>query len=292
MFDIAGFTGTVPVTQRYSQNLEHGGFTAILNETYLNLEAVNPRLRRDLPFCLFQHTATEALNAYLISTAKKENADARFGDEEDPLAIIGAGSLVLPTPVVEYIHTFGQTTDSQGDAIQMNLPDIAVPQHPIPAVATAAQPRIPSGSFGPVTADSHNAYECYASPYVSKRLVEETLQQNAAGVFNQEWQPLPAGRFPQGATPTRNLVGWRPAERLNFEGLNRLEGLVFSDEPTMAGRLAHCSEVINRCNTYFESQAGKFSMTTGLGLKASPSNLVGYGHYQAAEAHQCLCLFR
>ena len=38
---------------------------------------------------------------------------------------------------------------------------------------------------------------------------------------------------------TRNPIGWRPVERINFDGLNRLAGIEFRDDETMAGLLSH-----------------------------------------------------
>lgn len=105
--------------------------------------------------------------------------------------------------VYEYIQGIGKTLSPTGESVRVNLPEAATPQPPAN--------NIESGSFGPVTANNHNAYECYFSPYISKKLIQRTLVANEFGraaANYLDWNPFPEGTFPCGSTPTANLLGY------------------------------------------------------------------------------------
>lgn len=50
-----------------------------------------------------------------------------------------------------------------GDEVKFKLPGITIPQ--------AADGDIPAGSFGAITPENHNVYECYISPLVTSNRV-------------------------------------------------------------------------------------------------------------------------
>lgn len=55
------YTSTHPVTRIYSQNADFSTFPLLCERVYTDLEAENPRLRREMPFCTFQHVMTSIL---------------------------------------------------------------------------------------------------------------------------------------------------------------------------------------------------------------------------------------
>lgn len=204
-----------------------------MEKTYAKLEAINPCLRREAPYCAFQHVYTGMLNAIIIDhvNVKVNNCEDRFVNEESPANLI-PHDMTVPAPIAEYFKMVMNATTPQGDNVHINLPNGGMPHRPIPAGENL--PRIPSGSFGRITERSHNAYEYYVSPYVTSRLVEETTRQNTTQVF-ESWNPLPDGAFPANCLPNRNLLGYRDVERLTPEGLQSLAIVDFPDDDTMAG---------------------------------------------------------
>lgn len=100
-----------------------------------------------------------------------------------------------------------------------------------------------SGSFGPVTAINHNAYECYFSPYISRRLIERTLEMNTAAIPNfGSWNPFPPENIPNNAVPNSNLLGYYKPDKLNQETINLLQNCNFQNGPTITGLLSHSAE--------------------------------------------------
>ncbi|XP_032689515.1 uncharacterized protein LOC116852874 isoform X2 [Odontomachus brunneus] len=99
----------------------------------------------------------------------------------------------------------------------------------IPAVGEL--PEIPPGSFGSITADSHNAYECYVSPYITRRFVETTIENDG------QFMPLPVGHFPQDTIPNMNLLGYSRYENIPYEALSKLRNYRFPNKDNMTGRL-------------------------------------------------------
>lgn len=89
----------------------------------------------------------------------------------------------MPADVAEYLKSIANTVTPQGNLVRVNVPDAAVPKPTIPA--SGVVPALPTGTFGPVTAENHNSYECYISPHVTAQLVEETTRQNAERAFNE-----------------------------------------------------------------------------------------------------------
>lgn len=121
------YTGTQPVRRIYSQNMDFSTFPLLCERTYCDLEAENSRLRREVPFCAFQHVYTSLLNAVVIDHVRTVNAEDRYADEESPLNLIPE-DMVIPAPISEYYKMIANTTTPQGDLVKVNVPDIGIPQ--------------------------------------------------------------------------------------------------------------------------------------------------------------------
>jgi hypothetical protein len=267
------YSGTHPTNRLYSQNFDLSVFPLLLERTYAELENEEPRLRREIPFCAFQHVFTGVLQATLIDHVRTVNAEDRFADEESPANLIPE-DMAIPGPIDEYLKLLTNSSTPQGDVVRLNVPDGGIPQEPIPAQDGRA--RIPSGSFGVIGADNHNSYECYVSPLVTSRLVEATIAQNSAHQY-VPWQPLPPGCFPAGAIPTRNLLGYRPnVERLNQEGLQALVDATFADGATMAGRLRWSPELVARVSGTLKRLDGKYRCVIGRPRHGTNSAALGW----------------
>lgn len=246
-------------------NLDYAGFLPLLEETYRFYDDQQQSFSKDLPFCLWQHTYTELLNASIMSQAKS-NGDVFFDDHPDALGSLHAVEINVPLPIKAYIEGATKALAPDGEVVYVNLPVAAVPQgtiHAIPDVNEAGEeqdprPGIPSGSFGPVDVETHNAYECYVSPYITRRLIERTLEVNTMVPGNTaasrtaythrfgDWQPLPEGFYPEGATPNENLLGYRRPGFVRNEDLNDLMLCRFYDSDSILGRLAHCVHAVTR----------------------------------------------
>lgn len=123
--------------------------------------------------------------------------------------------LCLPDNLFHYISSIGNTTTVNGEEIKFNLPDVAVPQ--------PADDAIPSGSFGVITPENHNVYECYISPLVTANRVLNCRRDAGA----PEILPLPPALVPAGAVPTANLLGHGPADVIPQEARHQIEGFDF-----------------------------------------------------------------
>lgn len=276
MYSLDGFSGLMPEHQLRVQNFDFQVFPTLCQDVFMELEGINPRLRRELPFCVFQHAMTETLTTHLITMVKQQNHECRFEGENNPRDIIGADDIIIPKPIHDYIHSVGLTTTSTGDLVYSNLPLAGVPREKevVAAAQNQAAYTLEGGSFGPITADNHNAYECYVSPFITRKLIEQTSDRNNAG---RDWNPFPAETFPAGAQPTPNLLGYRKPEHLQNEGLQKVQDCVFTEaEFGTESRLAHCPEVISRNNVVLNGLEGKFPMKKGLDMPATTMLNIGF----------------
>lgn len=177
---------------------------------------------RSTPYCLWQHAYTELLNASILQQAKKEG-DPSMAFLNDPIAEATLYNMNVPIPIHKYIEGATKAMSPLGELVHVNRPAANIPCGKIPAAANAAA--IESGSFGPLNDNTHNAYECYVAPYITRKLIEHTLTCNTAHCLgnNQEkkvfhnrfkvpWNPFPAGTFPAAGIPNKNLLGYRLPE--------------------------------------------------------------------------------
>ena len=213
-----------------------------------------------MPFCAYQHVCTSVLNAVVIDHVRTYNAEDRYADEETPMTLL-PDDLCIPAPIAEYSKFITDAMTPQGDTIRLNLPEAGIP---IPHTAAVDNtPEMPAGTFGTVTAQTHNSYECYMSPYVTSQLVIATREQNQQHQFGP-WEPLPATMIPNGAMPTENLLGYRAnVERVNPEGMNAIMNIEFPTGQDMSSRLGWSPELVSRVSGTRKNMQGKYKMHIG-----------------------------
>lgn len=243
---------------------------------YTAMSDKDTRLRRSMPYCLFQHYCAEILNTTIIERSISLNQDIRFEQDRRPFDVIGMSELRVPKPFALWLSNINSVVMQNGDVIYLNLPDAAIPQYQGEGIS--------SGSFGEANVANHNAYECYVSPLITKRLVERTLEATQHhALVGVGWNPLPEGFFPAGCTPTVNLLGYQLPEALQNESMNALMGLNFADDESMAGRLCHCPELMTRVNGVLEIQ-DHFNFQIGaVGPAVNPAGTI---YAQVTEAVQ------
>lgn len=258
--------GSRPMVAEYSHNLEFSTFPILAHEMYDLMIAKDQRLRRAMPFCIWQHYLCEILNATIIDRVVKQNGDERFAYEVHPFDVLDIQNLLIPSPFIDYINGITSSITQAGSRVKFNLPDAGVPQHTIDEDDNAQHPvdEIPSGSFGYCTADSHNAYECYVSPYITRKLVERTLLAYDDRALRGPWNPLPDGAFPMGTVATRNLLGYEEPEVVQADAVNSLRHLDFVNADSMRGRLSHSAELVNKVNTVLARLSDSFDFKTGI----------------------------
>lgn len=205
--------GSVPKINRYCHNLDFSGFPQLIRQTYESMGDADDRMRRKLPFCLFNYYCTILLNAKLIYVLQAENGDISLRSEGDINFI--PDTYFVPEPIEGYINSITKHETLAGDVVYVNIPTAAIPLRN--AVNAHA------GSFGRVTAVNHNLYECYVAPIIAMRYIIATRERN----FN--WEPLPAGLRPDNAVPTRNLIGYYPVEQIHQDAMVKIANLQFAN---------------------------------------------------------------
>lgn len=205
LYDLGPHSSSIPVQENYSQNFEFSGFIDQVERSYEAMRGIDPRLDRRMSFSMYQHSMCTILNSYLMDLAL-ENGERKMGSGkcQDLLP----EDLCVPENLFHFMANIGNTTTVNGEEIKFNIPDVAIPQ---PQAGD-----IPAGSFGPVTVENHNVYECYISPLVTMNRV---LNSRRAQV-----PPLPAVMIPQGGIPTENLLGYGPPDIIQVEARQRIEG--------------------------------------------------------------------
>lgn len=279
--------GGQAVRQNWSVNLDYSSFSVMAHSLYDTMAAKDTRLRRSMPFCMFQHYLAEILNAILIERSIRLNVDARFETEMHPFQVLGISEMHIPEPFIQWLNGVSVNALQNGDVVHPNLPSGGTPQHRLLVQAANQRARLPeivlpSGTFGPCVALNHNAYECYVSPFVTMSLITETLRVRRAAQRPAEWNPFPAGTFPNGCMPTLNLLGYEIPEILTPEGEQSLVGIEFHNENSMAGRLCHSVEVMTRVNTVLAAHMNDFKYTMGPGHDAANSAAFIISHRQIA----------
>lgn len=244
--------GSIPDNLIYSQNMDMSHFPLICEEIFNIIEVEDPKVRRELPYCVFLHGMNTLTQMHMQETARK-NGDARF-NHESPLDVIPP-DFTYPSVIDEYIKEICNTNTVSGDKVYFNLPTAGTPRGPIIELA------MESGTFGSVVAGTHNAYECYVSPFVTAQLIRETFRVNAEPRPNpQPWNPFAAGQFPVGAVPNRNLLGYQLPELLQLEGRQRIANIEFLNDDTVLGRLKYSPVVMNMINNTMKRLSRKLKM--------------------------------
>lgn len=167
-------------------------------------------------------------------------ADADFASD-----LFGADALI-PAPIYDYLQCYGKIITSAGDEIRPNLPSVCVS-------ADGSDDTV-AGTFGSITAQDHNKYKAYVSPYVTAQRLIASATQTA------DWQPLPAGFVPRGYTPNENLLGYGPIDMLTQEGRQRISGNRFPADGSIASRIQFNFDLFQRVQTYLKSISDRFKM--------------------------------
>ncbi|XP_032689521.1 uncharacterized protein LOC116852875 isoform X2 [Odontomachus brunneus] len=204
-----------------------------------------------MPFCSFMHAMTSCLNAWLFNTVTSINQENRYNDEENAMLLI-QGNMLIPQPIAEYFSMINTTTTPSGENVYVNLPDCCLPQLSIPAIGNI--PRISPGSFGSITPDSHNAYECYVSPYITRRLVEASRDGDIG------YDPLPTGHYPQNAIPNMNMLGFFNLDALTDDEQLKVDNYHFPEEDNMTGRLQLVPRLMDDVNNTLQSFHSYYKM--------------------------------
>lgn len=258
-------TGMHAVNYANCHNLDFSSFSILVREIYNIMIAAETTMSRSLPFCALQHYCCEILNAVIIQRVKMQNIEGRFRGDQDPLEVIHAADLWIPTPFVEYLNGIGSALTVTGEKVFVNLPAQGTPRIRM----QVGQVQIPSGTLGAVTAASHNNYECYVSPYVTRRLIEQTIHCFTTPNDIGPWVPLPAQIAPAGGVATPNLLGYEEPEIMRGEAVNALRRFTFCNDDTMAGRLSHSDNLMNYVSSMLRERSSKFKMTEGLKNESS-----------------------
>ncbi|TMW54131.1 hypothetical protein DOY81_000807 [Sarcophaga bullata] len=209
--------GSVPVQKKLAQNFDFSGFIPL-------------------------HAMTEILVAYQLHYAGSVLKLPELQSLMDPLDAIASFYRFIPRPIYDYICGFTKTAAPTGDKVYWNLPDVAVPRGPI----TEDQVRTRSGTFGPISPENHNIYECYVSPYVTSEYIRVSADPTKiSGINFIDWDPLPKGWFPPNGTANENFLGYRPIEALLTESMRKLcSQCEFDDGYSIKGLLCHSSRVM------------------------------------------------
>lgn len=257
--------GGQAVSSINSQNFDFAIVPCLFREIHNMLVAKETTLSRTLPYCIFQHYLTTILNAVLIKRVMTQNADMRFVAEVDPFDTIHAENLYVPSPFLAYLNGFGTNLLQTGDKVYPNLPAGGTPRH----TRVVENIAIESGTFSTLNVNSHNSYECYISPYITKHLVTRTLE-----VFNNAapagaWMPLPAQLIPANTIATTNMLGYELPELIRGETANIIQRFQFHNADTMAGRLCFSDELMNHVSGVLHERSDKFKMTRGIPIDSS-----------------------
>uniref|UniRef100_A0A1B0FG57 Uncharacterized protein n=1 Tax=Glossina morsitans morsitans TaxID=37546 RepID=A0A1B0FG57_GLOMM len=232
--------GSKPVKKTLAQNLECSGFIPLICQVYDRIAVEDQRIPRNLPYPIFQHAMCEFLVAFQLHQAKYVLKVPALQTIMDPLAAISAEEYNIPIPIFEYICGFSPTITPTGDKVYWNLPSVAIPK----AEEVHNNRTFRSGSFGPITAENHNVYECYISPYITSQYVIDTAS-HPPNSRRYEWAPLLAGWFPANGVPNENLLGYQPIQRLHPDAIRKCNECTFDDGDSITGRLCHSAYAMN-----------------------------------------------
>lgn len=257
LYDSGPIAGFSAITKFFGHNLDFSTFPALVERTYREILTVDERFSRKLPFSMFLHYHTVLLNSILIDVRANENKETKFQREGDVRLYLDT---IVPGAIGEYFSLITETSTQSGDVIRCNIPDTA-----IPLIGKNC------GSFGEVNSTTHNLYECYVSPLVTRRRFEATIN------GEKGYDPLP-GLHEDGLVPTPNLLGYGPIDDLNPEGRMAMRGIVFpSDESeTLEGRLQYSAELMARCAKTLGTIAHRHTMVPALPSKKVVPGNVGY----------------
>lgn len=235
MYDIGPHSSMIPDQDCFCQNFEFSGFIPLLSETYEKLQGIDPRLHERLPQSMFYHAMYTHLNLDILETARSAGQNV-LNLRTDAREIL-PDYQVIPQPVADYISHATSVITQDGREVKLNLPPVAIPQGPIVENNIEISP---SGSFGVLNADTHNAYECYISPLVTSNRVTASMQNQA------DYAPLPPDIIAGNLVPNRNLLGFEAIDIQNAGTTARLAGINFPNDNTLEGCYRYSALLQNR----------------------------------------------
>lgn len=243
-----------PSKKTVSHNIDLAGFPLLCRSVWDTMSREDDRLARTMPFPLFLHSMTVIANAYLLDYAKFTNRNVTLQQLANPLEMIGVASTFMPKPIFEYLCSIGTALSQTNESIFVNYPDVAIPKGPVDGVA--------SGTFGVPGPDNHNVYECYLSPYVTRRYIEKTITANN-GRFHSNWNPFPQEWLPVGASINSNLNGYFPIEKFHRDAITRLERCDFCDDDSILGRLCFSAYAQGQVSQILQLNAQRVDISMG-----------------------------
>lgn len=170
---------------------------------------MDPKLPRDLPYVGFLHTMGTYVNAALLDSVY-ENQERPFGEYGEKVSAVLPQEFTIPKPIVDYAQGFSKILTPDGSEMRQNVPTIAIP---LASYEDDEGNVIPSGTYGPATADTHNVYECYICPYTTAARVIAARSRDPI-----PWDPIPQPLRPPGGTPNENFIGYAPMAVLHPDG--------------------------------------------------------------------------
>lgn len=138
------------------------------------------------------------VNAAILDSVY-DNQERPFGEYSERVSSVLPQEFTIPKPIVDYTQGFSKILTPDGSEVRQNVPAIAIP---LASYEDDEGNVIPSGTFGPVDADTHNVYECYICPYTTAQRVIESREREP-----QPWEPLPNALLPPGGVPNQNFIG-------------------------------------------------------------------------------------
>lgn len=176
---------------------------------------------------------------------------------------------MIPKPIVDYAQGFSKILTPNGSEFRPNVPTIAIP---LASYEDDQGNIIPSGTFGPVTQDTHNVYECYICPYTTAQRVIESRQPPPPHQHGpREWDPLPPDLMPPGGEPNSNFIGYAPIDVLHPDARDALSRGSFEEGDDIAGRLRVNGNLFLKASGKLASLDKRFKM-----CKLTNTELVKY----------------
>uniref|UniRef100_T1I9I7 Uncharacterized protein n=1 Tax=Rhodnius prolixus TaxID=13249 RepID=T1I9I7_RHOPR len=245
-------SGSKPVMQVYGLNQDFAGYTQLCECVYSELTTRDTAFSRKVPFCAFMHYCRELKWMSIINSSIRHGEDHRFTMLGNPADMLNLNELYVPDVIRDALSGLATIVTSTGDKVYTNLPTAAIPQGYVSALQpegdVAAIDALDSGSFGIPTAENHNAYEAYLSPYITKRYMDAVVAASGAGGVPGPWAPFTPNQIPVGSAPTENLLGYFPTQRIHAESVAILSRYRFelctADDDNIMGRLCHSPELM------------------------------------------------
>ena len=242
--------GSRQFIKRRCQNIEHSGFPILCDVVYRQLREYAPRINREMTYTAFLHAMNTTLQVFIIDTAWNLNQEPRWQDEDQPLSCIPR-EMVIPAPIAEYLSLINTNITPTGDTVRINVPDAIVSGIEVPAADNVIAQS--SGTFGPVTAASHNAYETNVSPFITMRNIQSQVQQQAL-------TPLADDFVPAGFVPNRNLLGYVSYGQAGPDARALLAEYRFSEGNRIYARLRLCPALMVDVSGTLHRLSDKYKM--------------------------------